>query len=100
MKSVAVYTTLLVDHDAPVTIDELARCCERHTEWVVTLVREGVVTIARGQTPEEWAFGSVAVSRARQIARLERDFDVNLDAAALMTDLMEEIRQLRRQLGR
>ena len=49
MKSVTVYTTLLVDHDAPVTIDELARCCERQTEWVVTLVREGVVSIARGQ---------------------------------------------------
>ena len=35
----------------------------------------------------------------RQIARLQRDFDVNLDAAALMTDLMEEVRQLRRRLG-
>ena len=44
-------------------------------------------------------FGSLAVTRARQIARLQRDFDVNLDAAALMTDLMEEVRQLRRRLG-
>ncbi|MEI6113872.1 MAG: chaperone modulator CbpM [Burkholderiales bacterium] len=99
MKSVTVYTTLLVDHDAPVTIDELARCCERQTEWVVTLVREGVVSIARGEEPREWAFGSLAVARARQIARLQRDFDVNLDAAALMIDLMEEVRQLRRRLG-
>lgn len=99
MKSVTVCTTLLVDHDAPVTVHELARCCERQTEWVVTLVREGVVSTSRGQAPEDWAFGSLAVSRARQIARLQRDFEVNLDAAALMTDLMEEVRQLRRRLG-
>jgi hypothetical protein len=31
---------------------------------------------------------------------LQRDFDVNLEAAALMTDLMEEIRALRAQLSR
>lgn len=98
MKSVTVCTTLLVDHDAPVTIDELARCCERQRDWVVTLVQEGVLSIARGERPDDWAFGSLAVSRARQIARLQRDFDVNLDAAALMTDLMEEVRQLRRRL--
>ena len=48
--------------------------------------------------PEGWVFASAAVARARQVARLQRDFEVNLDAAALMADLMQEVRELRLQL--
>jgi chaperone modulatory protein CbpM len=44
-------------------------------------------------------FTSVSVVRARDVARLQRDFEVNLDAAALMVDLMEEVRHLRGRLS-
>ena len=44
-------------------------------------------------------FASHAVTRARSVARLQRDFEVNLDAAALMVDLMEEVRQLKALLS-
>jgi chaperone modulatory protein CbpM len=99
MNSVTVCTALLVDQDAPVTIDELARFCEQQTEWVVTLVNQGVLPPAQGQYPEQWVFTSVSVTRARHVARLQRDFEVNLDAAALMVDLMEEVRHLRSRLS-
>ena len=35
---------------------------------------------------------------ARQVSLLQRDFEVNLDAAALMADLMQEVRALKMQL--
>ncbi|HBI82730.1 MerR family transcriptional regulator [Orrella sp. NBD-18] len=99
MSSVTVCTALLVDHEAPVTADELARFCNQHIDWVVTLVEQGIVTATVGQQREHWRFASQAVTRARSVARLQRDFEVNPDAAALMIDLMEEIRQLKALLS-
>jgi chaperone modulatory protein CbpM len=99
MTPVSIYTAVIVDDQAPVTIHELARCCEQQIEWVMTLVEHEVVPIVRQtDAPEGWVFASAAVARARQVARLQRDFEVNLDAAALMADLMQEVRALKMQL--
>lgn len=103
MKSVTVYSAVMVDEDAPLSLYEMACLCEQQTDWVVTLVREGLVFVERGvviteTSPEQWVFASAAAARARQIARVQRDFEVNLDAAALMVDLMQEVRELRARL--
>ena len=100
MKSMMVYSAVSVDDQSPVSVHELARLCEQQLEWVVTLVQERVLDLELQGEPEHWVFASHYVGRARQVSRLQRDFDVNLEAAALMTDLMEEIRALRTQLGR
>jgi chaperone modulatory protein CbpM len=99
MNTVTIYSAQLVDRDAPVTLEELARFCEQHTDWVLSLVDQGVVPASRGSAPDQWVFTSVSVTRARHVARLQRDFEVNLDAAALMVDLMEEVRHLRGRLS-
>lgn len=103
MKSVTICSAVMVDESAPLSLHEMACLCEQQVDWVVSLVREGLVGIERDALPSEtspdhWVFASAAAARARQIARAQRDFDVNLDAAALMVDLMEEVRQLRAQL--
>ena len=103
MKAVTIYSAVMVDDAAPLSLHEMACLCEQQIDWVVTLVREGLVGVERDMIPAEtspecWVFASAAVARARQIARVQRDFEVNLDAAALMVDLMEEVRQLRAQL--
>ncbi len=99
MTQITICTAVVVDDQAPVTIHELAQCCEQQIEWVMTLVEHGVLPALRQTAPPEgWVFASAAVARARQVARLQRDFEVNLDAAALMADLMQEVRDLRLQL--
>jgi chaperone modulatory protein CbpM len=99
MTHVSIYTAVIVDDQAPVTIHELAQRCEQQIEWVMTLVEHGVLpTLRQTEPPERWVFASAAVARARQVSRLQRDFEVNLDAAALMADLMQEVRALKRQL--
>ncbi|RZL57574.1 MAG: MerR family transcriptional regulator, partial [Variovorax sp.] len=40
-------------------------------------------------------FGSAELHRALEVRRLERDFGVELDAAALILDLQHEVRRLR-----
>jgi chaperone modulatory protein CbpM len=99
MNTVTICTAQLVDHDAPVTLEELARFCEQQTDWVLSLIDQGVVPASRGSTSGQWVFTSVSVTRARHVARLQRDFEVNLDAAALMVDLIEEVRHLRGRLS-
>ena len=99
MTQVSICTAVIVDDHAPVTIHELAQCCEQQIEWVMTLVEHGVLpTLQQTERPEGWVFASAAVARARQVSRLQRDFEVNLDAAALMVDLMQEVRALKLQL--
>jgi chaperone modulatory protein CbpM len=103
MKSVTIYSAVMVDDSAPLSVYEMACLCEQQIDWVVTLVREGFVGVERDviiaeTSPERWLFASAAAARARQIARAQRDFEVNLEAAALMVDFMEEVRQLRTQL--
>jgi chaperone modulatory protein CbpM len=100
MSNVTVCAAVLVDEQAPITIHELARFCDQQIEWVVTLVDHGVLqSLKQPEQPELWVFTSPAVARARQVARLQREFDVNLDAAALIADLMQEIGQLRAELS-
>ena len=99
MNTVTICTAQLVDHEAPVTLEELARFCEQQTDWVQSLIDQGVVPASRGPSSGQWVFTSVSVNRARHVARLQRDFEVNLDAAALMVDLMEEVRHLRGRLS-
>ena len=99
MKSVTICTAQLVDHEAPITLDELARFCEPQTDWGLSLVDQGVVPATKAPVSGQWVFTSVSVVRARDVARLQRDLEVNLDAAALMVDLMQEVRHLRGRLS-
>ncbi|WBS04356.1 MerR family transcriptional regulator [Pseudoduganella sp. SL102] len=66
--------------------------------WVVQRVRTGILLGGTGDAPEAWRFTSVDLVRARSLLRIERDFDANEEVAALVVDLTEEVRRLRRRL--
>jgi chaperone modulatory protein CbpM len=53
----------------------------------------------RGAGPEAWRFPASDVVRARAVARLLRDLEVNLEGAALILDLVEERRRLERRIA-
>ena len=90
-----------VDDAHPLRTDELARAVGDQVEWVMSLVEAGLIAPTVPAAPrEQWAFAGEALHCARQVRRLQRDFDVGLDAAALILDLQQEVRRLRRLLGR
>jgi len=66
--------------------------------WVASLVDAGVLE-PRGAGPEAWLFPASDVVRARAVARLLRDLDVNLEGAALILELVEERRRLERRIA-
>ena len=63
---------------------------------VVQLVEVGIVQVTTTDAPpERWEFSSTDLQHALEARRLERDFGVNLDAAALILDLQHEVRRLK-----
>lgn len=79
---------------------DIAHACGCQIEWVVELTEIGIVRqVARTEPPERWRFDSEDLHNALQARRLQRDFEVNLEAAALMIDLSHEVRRLRALLG-
>jgi len=82
-----------------ITIEEVTRYCSVRREKIVELVVEGIIE-AEGPGEAEWRFTNRALSRARKAVRLESDLDVDLGAVAIILDLLDEIDELRKTLGR
>lgn len=76
---------------------ELARACGAQVEWVEQLVAFGVIGAEDSKSTEP-CFYSADLSRALDARRLERDFGVGLEAAALILDLSREVRRLKKLL--
>ncbi len=80
----------------PLVADELAHACGAEIEWVVQLVEVGIIASrAPAEEPRDWRFHSADLQCALAVRRLERDFGVGLDAAALILDLQHEVRRLK-----
>ncbi|HEX7865597.1 MAG TPA: chaperone modulator CbpM [Variovorax sp.] len=83
----------------PLAASELAHAVGADTAWVVQLVEVGILQIETAEVaPERWQFSSTDLQHALEARRLERDFGVNLDAAALILDLQHEVRRLKAAL--
>ncbi|ALP53160.1 MerR family transcriptional regulator [Candidatus Tenderia electrophaga] len=87
----------ILEEEMRLTLTQLSRACEVRNEWLLELVREGVIepeeTAAR-----EWIFAGASLRRARVALRLQRDLGVNLCGAALALQLMDELETLRARL--
>lgn len=88
-----------ISQDQPLVAQELAYACGTTLEWVVQLVEAGIVEVAAASDPPQvWFFGSADLQSALEARRLERDFGVDLQAAALILDLQREVRRLKAAL--
>jgi chaperone modulatory protein CbpM len=85
--------------DLELSLEEFAHACAVGQEWVMLRVESSVIATRDGD-PASWRFNSADLMRARLLAATERTFDANPEAAALVVDLIEEVRQLRRLLER
>jgi chaperone modulatory protein CbpM len=89
---------VLVDESTLISVEELCRICAIERRHVVEFVEEGVLEVAAVDA-DEWRFRGAALRRARMALRLQRDLELNLVGVALALDLMDEIQQLRREIG-
>lgn len=89
----------VIGDEGVLSIDELARACRAEAQWIIELVAVGVLE-PQGTEISRWRFRAADLTCARRVARLQRDFDASLDAAAVMLDLLDQIEQLRVRLKR
>ena len=87
----------LVDDDQLFTLADLCRACDVHAEIITDMIEYGIIE-PRGEVAARWQFSGSCLSRVTTVVRLQRDLEVNLAGAALALDLIEEVRELRRQL--
>ena len=91
--------TVVIGTEHPIAALDLAHACGASVEWVVQLVEVGVVEPASMVSPPDtWLFYSADLQNALEIRRIERDFGVGLEAAALILDLQHEVRRLKAAL--
>ncbi|ROR34564.1 chaperone modulator CbpM [Inmirania thermothiophila] len=89
----------LLDEACELTLAELARACAVPAEAVVELVEEGILA-PRGRSVAEWRFPGPSLARARTVLRLRADLGLDLAGAALVMELLDELRRLRRRVRR
>jgi chaperone modulatory protein CbpM len=93
----ATFAIILVDEEA-LELQSFASACETDVQAIQLMIDEGLVHPERRDSGIY--FNGEALSRARRVLRLQRDFDANLQSVAVMIDLLDEIDLLRRQLCR
>ena len=99
MAFVTVISAAAIGLDNPIAARELAHACGADLNWVAQLVELGIVNHESTQaSATDWYFDSADLQSALDARRLERDFGVALDAAALILDLQHEVRRLKAQL--
>ncbi|HZX29629.1 MAG TPA: chaperone modulator CbpM [Telluria sp.] len=97
MNPTDILTGVLLDDEA-LTLEDFARACAVEPEWVVRHVQAGALGAVHEVQVTSWRFRSADLRRARALLAIERDFDANEDLAALVADLMDEVRRLRNRL--
>jgi len=88
---------LLLDETTVLSLDEVCQACSSSNEWVIELVKEGVLE-PRGQLQTQWQFSARCLQKAYAAMRLQRDLDINLSGIALALDLLDEIDNLKSRL--
>ncbi len=94
-----ILTGVVVEGTDSLTLAEFACACGAEATWVLELVAEEVLHPTGGD-PEGWRFGGRELTRARRFQRLQRDLGANLDAVAVILELLDEIDRLKGRLRR
>ncbi len=94
-----IVTAELLDERSEFTLGEVSRLCGIPTDVIVELIAEGIAA-PRGTRPPDWRFSGHCVVRLQTAVRLQRDLDLNHAGAALVLELLDDMRELRRRLRR
>lgn len=89
----------IIETRRELSLSDLCEVCTISSERVVQLVDEGLVE-PLGRDPAEWRFSGRSVRRVLVAERLSRDLRLNAAGAALVLDLLDEVKQLRQRLIR
>jgi chaperone modulatory protein CbpM len=84
--------------DSMLSITELCEICGVTVTGIDEYVAYDILQPA-GSVPNEWLFDLTQLARMQKTLRLQRDFHLDLTAAALVLDLLDEVDELHERLA-
>jgi chaperone modulatory protein CbpM len=87
--------TGVVVNEQTLTLEELCKACLVETSWVISLVNEGVLD-PEGPAQNCWEFSGTCLQPLQTIKRLETDLGINIAGAALVVELLDENKRLKK----
>ena len=87
----------VIDETTELTLDELCRTCSVREEIIIDMVNEGFLE-PRGTQRSTWRFAGTALRRVEIALRLQHDLEINLPGAAVIVDLLDELKELRARM--
>lgn len=91
-------TYTVLDDSITYDLQELCKVCQVKDILVHEMINEGILT-PLGDSPRSWKFTASSIKKVQVTIRLQVDLRVNLPGAALALELMEELNELRSQVG-
>ena len=91
-------TGILLDEQVYYSLTDVCHVCGCQTDWVVSLVEQGVLH-PTGEASQMWRFPGSSLHTAMKARRLQQDLNLNLSGVALVLELLDEIESLRSRLG-
>jgi chaperone modulatory protein CbpM len=88
-----------IEKTVTITVSELADRCECSIELVRRFMWSGLIDPI-GELSDVPLFGLSAVPRLKRALRLKRDFKLNVDALALVVELLDRIEELEKRQTR
>jgi len=88
---------VILEEEIEFTLSDLSQACCVHSEWIITLIDEGILDPS-GRNAADCRFSGDHLKRIRTVQRLQNDLGVNLAGSALALELLDEIDTLRARL--
>ena len=83
--------------DSSLTLEQVAAACLVEPNWLLRHIEADLFPHAES-VAGVWRFSGEALTRARRMRQLERDFDAVPELAALVADILEERDRMRARL--
>ncbi len=80
------------------SLEELCHHNSFSTEFIIQCVDYGIAEV-EGEEAVEWKFSPVLLQRLQRAHRLQRDLDINFTGLAVVLDLLDEMEELKSELG-
>lgn len=93
-KNVVVFT---VEEHPEFTLEELMHAANVTQPFIQELIDHGILE-PQGHTTTTWRFTTHHLQRIRTTRHLQNDLEINLAGAALVLDLLEEMKHMRAQI--
>ena len=94
-KSIQIISGQILDDNTFISLADLCHISHLSSDEILEMVAYGLIEPI-GDTVAQWRFPLIVLKRLKLVMRLQHDLELNLAGAILLTEVLEELHQLRR----